>query len=129
MIRERIIILDQVSEHQNSEEETVGDSLGKNGLIGTEHVSLSSVLKSCTVEFIETTMGSTDNAFKDFRKHLGKALTAIFNSRIEVSPYGEVNMPSTFILTVELSDFLTNRLLPIKPSMSTMNPLSLLALY
>ncbi|KAF8896734.1 hypothetical protein CPB84DRAFT_1681981 [Gymnopilus junonius] len=89
MIREQITILDELA-HRKLEEE-VNNSTRKHHLIGTEHVSLSSALAPCTVEFIETKLGPGDNAFKDFRKRLGKGLTSIFCTRIDVGLYDEVS--------------------------------------
>ncbi|KAF8871312.1 hypothetical protein CPB84DRAFT_1903942 [Gymnopilus junonius] len=75
MIREQITILDELA-HRKLEEE-VNNSTRKHHLIGTEHVSLSSALAPCTVEFIET--------------NLGKGLTSIFCTRIDVGLYDEVS--------------------------------------
>lgn len=89
MIQEQINTLDELKLRKLEEEANNGTR--KHHLIGTEHVTLSSALAPCTVEFIETTLGSGDNAFKDFQKRLGKALTSIFNTQIDVSLYDEVN--------------------------------------
>lgn len=59
-------------------------------VIGTEHVSLSSPQESCTIQFLETQF-SQDSAFKNFRKHLSKSLTSIFNKRIQLGAHGEVS--------------------------------------
>lgn len=89
MIREQITVLDELARQRLEE---VDNNVPVKGRIGTDHVSLSSALTPCTVEFIESSFGSGDNAFKDFRKRLGKALTSIFNTRIDVGLYDEVNI-------------------------------------
>ncbi|KAF8899527.1 hypothetical protein CPB84DRAFT_1815674 [Gymnopilus junonius] len=70
MIREQITILDELA-HRKLEEE-VNNSTRKHHLIGTEHVSLSSALAPCT--------------------QLGKGLTSIFCTRIDVGLYDEVSL-------------------------------------
>jgi hypothetical protein len=58
-------------------------------LTGTEHVSLHSALKSCTIKFIEAQF-NRDTAFISFQKHLTKSLSSIFNKQINLGEYDKV---------------------------------------
>ena len=98
IIREEIEILDAKAEREKAKRADELDSspltiTNSRQITGTYHVSLSSSLKSCTIQFLENQFNQ-DSAFKDFRKRLSKALTSIFNkeNRIRLGAHDEVLM-------------------------------------
>lgn len=86
MIREGVDRLDRAKRNVEDDQ----DDLNPPGnLVGTEHVSLHSALKSCTIKFIEAQFNE-DTAFIGFRKRLAKSLSSIFNKQINLGEYDEV---------------------------------------
>ena len=85
MIHEGIDRLDRAERNiEDKQEDFPGDHL-----VGTEHVSLHSALKSCTIQFIEAQFNE-DAAFIGFQKRLAKSLSSIFNKRVNLGEYDEV---------------------------------------
>lgn len=87
LVREQIDIQDRI-EKERSEMEGETEKHFRQ-ITGTEHVSLSSALKPCTLEYLEDQL-KHDSAFKGFQKRLAKSLTAIFTVRIQLDVTEEV---------------------------------------
>jgi hypothetical protein len=95
-LNEKDVVLTMICEGVNrldrakrNVEDTQEDLNLSGNLIGTEHISLHSILKSCTIKFIEAQF-NRDTAFISFQKYLAKSLSSIFNKQINLGKYDEV---------------------------------------
>ncbi|KAF8895008.1 hypothetical protein CPB84DRAFT_1816018 [Gymnopilus junonius] len=100
LIREQIDVQDHLEMEQREELDENGRHFHQ--VVGTEHISLGSVLKSCMIEYLEG-QHKKDTAFKDFRKRLSKSLTAIFNAQIQLDATDEVIPYQTMNVSYESS--------------------------
>ncbi|KAF8900821.1 hypothetical protein CPB84DRAFT_1815310 [Gymnopilus junonius] len=85
LIREQIDLLDRLGSEQQEDE----DRLGQSQLNGTEHISLFSAVKPCTIEYLESQFSHDDSAFRDFRKHLSRTLSSMLNVHVNLTVYDE----------------------------------------
>ncbi|KAF8887442.1 hypothetical protein CPB84DRAFT_1816617 [Gymnopilus junonius] len=100
LIHEQIDVQDHLEMEQREEVDENGRRFRQ--VVGTEHISLGSVLKSCMIEYLEG-QHKKDTAFKDFQKQLSKSLTAIFNARIQLDATDEVIPYQTMNVSYESS--------------------------